>query len=84
VLDTKDEEAINNLINEELDIDSEDEIDFEIDGRSESSEEHSGSESETSTSAATGEGLCVDGWRVVAARDSSRKNTLFLKVLDRK
>jgi hypothetical protein len=79
VFDRGDEEAISNLINEELDIDSDNELDFEIDACSESSEEHSGSESETDTSAATGGGLCDDGWRVVTARDSKPQEYIFSK-----
>jgi hypothetical protein len=56
-------------------MDSDDDTDFEIDTCSESSEEHG----QTGTSVATGGGLCDDGWRAVAARDSKPQEYTFSK-----
>jgi hypothetical protein len=65
------------MVNEERDMDSDDEIDLEIDGESaskSSSYEQPDSESKRDTS-----GACIDGWRSVNTEDRKLKKYNFTK-----
>jgi uncharacterized protein YgiM (DUF1202 family) len=72
-----DEEAISDTVNEELHIDSDDEMELEIDGETgseESSNEKSDSESESEIS-----GTSIYGWKEVTVGDKKPKANTFTK-----
>jgi hypothetical protein len=73
----EDNEAVSAMVNEELDMDSDDEIDLEIDGEGaseRSSYEQPDSESERDTS-----GACFNRWRAVNTEDRKLKKYNFTK-----